>query len=169
MDQSGSRYRLRELIIEDKAAVTWPRKLTEFSVGTFFWVIWATLWIPLISLLAWLFGVRLLSTSMWEAKDYSLQLIIALFAMMALLAVFNWSLYSSFFRHHAPTRPQLVYYSGTTHTNEFFEFDSEDASQLMESEIIRFGFQETQETPSFVLMIDDQKVIKKNRQSSDHD
>ncbi|PID65357.1 MAG: poly-beta-1,6-N-acetyl-D-glucosamine biosynthesis protein PgaD [Gammaproteobacteria bacterium] len=169
MDQSGSRYRLRELIIEDKAAVTWPRKLTELSVSTFFWAIWVALWIPLISFLAWLFGVRLLSTSIWEAKDYSLQITIVLAAMTALLVVFNWSLYSSFFRHNAPKRPHMVYHSGTTQTNEFFEFDSQDASQLMESEVIRFGFQQAQETPSFVLMIDGQKVIKKNRQSGDHD
>lgn len=170
MDQSRSRYRLRELIIEDKDAVTFPRKLTEASFSMIFWAIWGALWIPLISLIAWLLGFRLLSNSMWESKDYSFQITIALCAILFLLLIFNWSIYSRFNQRTSPLHPHMAYYhAGITQTNQFFEFDNQDAEQLMESEMIRFGFQETREMPSFVLMVDGKKIIKKHRKFAEND
>ncbi len=162
MDKSGSRYRLRELIIDDRSLVSKSRKLTELSIGTLFWGLWALLWLPLLNLLAWLFGVALLSTTVAEVTDFGPQITLLLLAGVVVLLIFNWVVYAAYRNGKSLSDKTVVYYrADSTQTNDFFQFDRQDANRLKESQMLRFGFEEAEEMPSFVLMVDGKKVIKK--------
>ncbi len=164
MDKSGSRYKLRELVINDSTLVSLPRKLTELSFTAFCWGVWTLLWIPLISLIAWFFGFSLLSHTVVTVTDFSLQVNIFLIAIIILLLIFNWGIYTAYQNGKETGESSIVYYrSDQTKTNDFFQFDNQDANQLKESQMVRFGFEHAEEIPSFVVMVDGKKIIKKQR------
>ncbi len=131
-------------------------------MGALFWGLWALLWLPLLNLLAWLFGVTLLSKTVAKVTDFGPQITLLLLAVVIVLLIFNWVVYTAYRNGKAIGDKTIVYYrSDSTQTNDFFQFDRQDANRLKESQMLRFGFEQAEEIPSFVLMVDGKKVIKK--------
>ncbi|PIE46678.1 MAG: hypothetical protein CSA42_07250, partial [Gammaproteobacteria bacterium] len=85
MEQSRSRYRLRELIIEEKVSLGLLRKVIEFSVSMFCWCGWIMLW-----------AHHVISYDASEVKDYGLPITVFLFILTILLVLFSLGLYNSF-------------------------------------------------------------------------
>lgn len=95
MDKSGSRYRLRSLIIENSRSVSFPRRFTEFSIASLLWFLWAVLWLPIINAGVWFFGYRLIYYVFPKQSNYNLELFIFLTLIITLLVLFNFSIFQA--------------------------------------------------------------------------
>ncbi|HZP87726.1 MAG TPA: poly-beta-1,6-N-acetyl-D-glucosamine biosynthesis protein PgaD [Burkholderiales bacterium] len=58
MDEPGSRTAPSELIIEDPELQTTGQKVLYATLTVVFWAVWIYLWLPLITLAGWAFGVQ---------------------------------------------------------------------------------------------------------------
>ena len=85
------------LIIE-RPELQSPARRTLYSVVTALaWSIWLYLWLPLISLLAWMAGVQLLVLEVFlpvGGQDWMELLRLLVFVVVAILAVSVWSQYN---------------------------------------------------------------------------
>ncbi len=142
MEQYRSRYRLRELIIEEKVSLGLLRKVIEFSVSMFCWGGWIMLWIH-----------HVISYDVSEVKDYGLPITVFLFILTILFVLFCFVLSNSF-RKKLPMKLFVQYsLSKKTKTNDFFLIGDCLANELKQAKVICFKFREQQEIPSSVIIV----------------
>jgi biofilm PGA synthesis protein PgaD len=111
MDQPGSRRTRRDLIIDRPDLQTRKQRMLFGTVTFVGWAVWAYLWLPLVTLLGWFFGVKRFGDVMimqqggnklvgvlgWYAAG-------AAFLIMALLiwALYNWYRFRGTERRNTP-------------------------------------------------------------------
>ncbi len=100
MDKSGSRPQADNLII-DKPDLQTPRQRLMFGVVTIAaWMMWIYLWLPIITLLGWYFGVRRFhdvmitqsgAAHLAQSIGWYALVIVAICASLVGWALFNWA------------------------------------------------------------------------------
>jgi biofilm PGA synthesis protein PgaD len=57
MEKPGSRTAARPLIIDRPDLQSTPQRVVSAGLTAFFWAVWAYLWLPVVALLGWAFGI----------------------------------------------------------------------------------------------------------------
>jgi biofilm PGA synthesis protein PgaD len=99
MEKSRSRTRPRRPLIIERPDLQSPsQRVVSTALTLFFWAIWVYLWLPLIGLLGWVFGVDRFYTEMIRLEGY--RGVIDLVAFFGLVVtgivgvLFAWALYN---------------------------------------------------------------------------
>lgn len=131
MDQPRPRHKARKpLIIERPDLQTPPQRVMSGMLTAAFWVVWIYLWLPLIGVLGWAFGVSRFYEEMITFDGYEalLELLDVYLKVVALLAgsliawaVYNWIRFRGEDRRKA--RAEVT-------TAEIAEYAGLDAAQL---------------------------------------
>ena len=111
MDQPGSRRSRRELIIDRPDLQTRQQRLLFGTVTLVGWAIWAYLWLPLVTLLGWFFGVQRFNEVML-VRHGGAKLIavlgwygtgaVLLMATLLIWALYNWYRFRGRERRNSP-------------------------------------------------------------------
>lgn len=100
MEKSGPRPSARPLIIERPDLQSPPQRVVSTGLTLFFWALWAYLWLPVLALLGWAFGVtRFYEEMVVNQGDQALLDVLGWYAVgIALLAgsLVCWALYNYF-------------------------------------------------------------------------
>jgi len=98
MEKPGPRPSARPLIIERPDLQSPPQRVVSAGLTLFFWAVWAYLWLPVLALLGWVFGVtRFYEEMVVNQGDRALLEVLGWYAIgIALLAgsLVCWALYN---------------------------------------------------------------------------
>jgi biofilm PGA synthesis protein PgaD len=133
------------LIIESPDLQTLRQRYTYAALTLFFWIFWFYLWIPVISLIAWLLGIETFYDQMvvqagLEAFSELLDLYITV--IMALgVTLIGWALYNQI-RFRGKERRTLQPNVSKNEVAQFFELDPILTTRLQQAKYIELGHNE---------------------------
>ncbi len=135
----------RDLLINEPELQTLHHKLGDTVITAVMWGIYLYLWLPLISLVAWLFGIQLFYHELIEAGGY-LELLdrIALYATVIpviLVVIFSWSL-SNQRRFRGQERRNAVSEISPAEMTAFFDVTAAEFERLRDASRIVIAIDE---------------------------
>lgn len=133
------------LIIESPDLQTLRQRYTYAALTLFFWIFWFYLWIPVISLIAWLLGIETFYDQMVvqsglealrELLDFYITVILALGVSLT-----GWALYNQI-RFRGKERRTLQPNVGKKEVAQFFELEPALTARLQQAKYIELGHNE---------------------------
>ena len=134
-----------KLIINRPDLKSMPLIFGERILTLLFWGFWFYLWLPLISVIAWLLGFQILYLHIMELgglDEFFVQLnifSIGIFAASGILAL--WSFYN-LKRYGAYNRRNKVYYTDLHGLASHLSITTQDLHRIQQAKILHFSFNE---------------------------
>ena len=150
-----------KLIIDHPEWQTPKQRILLGSITLIFWMAWFYLWIPLISILAWFFGIKIFEYHMIELEGYKdLIALLGWYATAIILlggSLIVWATYN-IQRFKQSTRRNSRLEVSVEDQAKYFQVDAKDVRIWRESQMVVIGHNEILQISEVNLLSDSNPV-----------